>query len=133
MLAKVKILNFKTHQNEKGSLIALENNLDFPFDVQRVYYIFNSENKDRGFHAHKNLSQLIICISGSCQIKVEYNNNKEYYNLNDRHYGLLIEGLVWREMFDFNENTVLLVLVNQKYSKEDYIFKYEEFKQLTNE
>ena len=133
MLAKVKILNFKTHQNEKGSLIALENNLDFPFDVQRVYYIFNSENKDRGFHAHKNLSQLIICITGSCQIKVEYNNNKEYYNLNDRHYGLLIEGLVWREMFDFNENTVLLVLVNQKYDKDDYIFKYEEFKQLTNE
>ena len=128
MKAKVELLTFKEFLNEKGSLIALEEMANIPFQIKRIYYIFNSEGNLRGLHAHKQLKQVLICVSGSCSVKVEYNGTCELYQLSKENQGLLIEGLVWREMFDFKEDTVLIVLASELYNPQDYIFDYNEFK-----
>ena len=128
-----KLINFKTNGDERGSLIALENNHNIPFDVKRVYYIFNTKDKvRRGFHAHKNLKQVAICVSGSCKFLLDDGKNKEEIELNTPNQGLFLEGLIWREMFDFSEDCVLIVLADDYYDEEDYIRDYEVFKDKVN-
>lgn len=114
--------------DERGSLIALEENHNVPFDVKRVYYIFNTkEDVRRGYHAHKNLKQLAICVSGSCSFLLDDGINKQYIDLNTPRQGLLIEGLVWREMYDFSSDCVLMVLADNYYDENDYLRDYDEF------
>ncbi len=114
--------------DNRGSLIALEENHNVPFDVKRVYYIFGTkENVRRGFHAHKNLKQLAICVSGSCTFLLDDGNQKEHINLTTPTQGLLIEGLIWREMYDFTPDCVLIVLADAYYDESDYIRDYNTF------
>lgn len=123
-----KIINFKTNGDERGSLIAIENNHNIPFDIRRVYYIFDTkEGIRRGFHAHKNLKQLAVCISGSCKFLLDDGKTKKDLELNSPNEGLLIEGLVWREMYDFSPDCVLLILADEYYDENDYIRNYDEF------
>lgn len=123
-----KIINFKTNGDDRGSLIAIENNHNIPFDIKRVYYIFDTkEGVRRGFHAHKNLKQLAICVSGSCKFLLDDGKIKEDLELNNPNQGLLIEGLIWREMYDFSPDCVLLVLADEYYNESDYIRDYDEF------
>ncbi|WP_321311722.1 FdtA/QdtA family cupin domain-containing protein [Halarcobacter sp.] len=123
-----KLIDFKINGDNRGSLIAIENNHNVPFDIKRVYYIFDTK-KDvrRGFHAHKNLKQLAISVSGSCKFLLDNGKDKEYIELNSPNQGLLLDGLVWREMFDFSEDCVLLVLTNEYYDENDYIRDYSKF------
>lgn len=129
MTSNTALIPLQIHSDDRGSLIALENGHNLPFDVKRVYYIYNT-NPDiaRGFHAHKKLKQLLIAVSGSVTIKCEYNGQKKNYLLNKLDEGLLIEGLVWRKMYDFSPDCVLLVLANEYYSEADYIRDYDRFK-----
>jgi dTDP-4-dehydrorhamnose 3,5-epimerase-like enzyme len=114
--------------DDRGSLIALEENHNVPFDVKRVYYIFGTkENVRRGFHAHKNLKQLAICVSGSCTFLLDDGIRKQHIELNTPTHGLLIEGLIWREMYDFSEDCVLMVLADHYYDENDYIRDYDVF------
>jgi len=123
-----KVIDFKIMGDDRGSLIALEENHNVPFDVKRVYYIFGTkEGVRRGYHAHKNLKQLAICVSGSCKFLLDDGNVKEHVELNAPTQGLLIEGLVWREMFDFSSDCVLMVLADNYYDEEDYIRDYQLF------
>ena len=129
MTSNTALIPLQIHSDDRGSLIALENGHNLPFDVKRVYYIYNT-NPDiaRGFHAHKKLKQLLIAVSGSVTIKCEYNGQKKNYLLNKLDEGLLIEGLVWRKMYDFSPDCVLLFLANEYYSEADYIRDYDRFK-----
>ena len=128
MTANVDLIVLKIHGDERGSLVALENGHNLPFDVKRVYYIFGTkEGVSRGFHAHKKLTQLLIAVRGSCRITCEYNNKKEEYILSRPDEGLQIDGLVWREMHDFSSDCVLLVLASDYYSEADYIRDYQTF------
>ncbi len=128
MTANVDLIVLKIHGDERGSLVALENGHNLPFDVKRVYYIFGTkEGVSRGFHAHKKLTQLLIALRGSCRITCEYNNKKEEYILSRPDEGLQIDGLVWREMHDFSSDCVLLVLASDYYSEADYIRDYQTF------
>lgn len=123
-----KIINFKTNGDDRGSLIAIENNHNIPFDIKRVYYIFGTkEGVRRGFHAHKNLKQLAICVSGSCKFLLDDGQTKEDIELNNPNEGLLIQGLIWREMYDFSPECVLLVLADEYYDENDYIRNYDDF------
>jgi len=121
-----KLLDFHIFGDERGSLISLESNINIPFDIKRVYYIFDTK-KDvvRGRHAHKNLQQIIIAVSGSCKVLVDNKKDKKIYKLNNPSQGLLIENNVWREMFEFSSDCVLMVLASDYYNKDDYIFEYE--------
>ena len=125
----VEKLTFKMYSDDRGSLIALENKHDFPFNVKRIYYIFNTKKGiPRGFHAHRKLKQVLIAMSGSCRVVCEYGDVRQEYILNKQNEGLLIEGLVWREMHDFTPDCVLMVLADEYYNEDDYIRNYETFK-----
>ena len=130
MQSNVKLVQFEVHGDSRGSLIALECEKEVPFCVRRTYYIYGTQpGTPRGFHAHRNLKQLLIAVSGSVSIHCEFNGAKQEFQLDSPSKGLLIEGLVWREMHDFSEGAVLLVLASEHYSEEDYIRDYNVFKQ----
>lgn len=113
--------------DERGSLVSIESTKNIPFEVKRIYYIFNTQNKPRGFHAHKNLSQVLICVKGNCKVKLDNGREKDTVLLDSPKQGLLIENLVWREMHDFSDDCVLLVLASNYYDESDYIRDYNEF------
>ena len=128
MTANTALIPLQLHGDNRGSLIALENGHNLPFDVKRVYYIYGTkEGITRGFHAHKKLKQMLIAVSGNVTIKCEYNEQKKEYKLSRPDEGLLIEGLVWREMHDFSPDCVLVVLADEYYSESDYIRDYDTF------
>ena len=123
------IFGFKIHGDDRGSLVALENQKDYPFDVKRVYYIFDTlPNVRRGFHAHKKLQQVLICVNGSCKIHLDNGLGETAEVLLDNpSKGLFLSADMWREMYDFSEGAVLLVLASEYYDEKDYIRDYDEF------
>lgn len=122
------IIDFSVLGDERGKLIALETVKNVPFEIKRVYYIYDTEyNVARGFHAHHQLRQLAICISGSCTVLMDDGVNKEEVILNEPNKGLVIEPMQWHEMYNFSENCVLMVLANDLYDEADYIRSYDEF------
>jgi len=123
-----KKLIFLKKGDENGSLIALEENKNIPFEIKRVYYIFDTkEGVRRGFHAHKSLEQVLICVSGSCDILLDDGEEKIVMNLKNRNEGIHIKQLIWHEMFNFSADCVLMVLASDFYYEEDYIRNYEKF------
>lgn len=131
MLATVKAIQFPQHGDERGKLIALESLTELvPFEVKRVYYIFDTTpGTVRGKHAHKVLKQVLICVSGACTIECEMpDGTKTEHRLDWPDRGLLIEGLVWRNMKEFSKDAVLLVLASEHYDEEDYIRDYVRYK-----
>lgn len=122
------IIEVPTFGDMRGSLVSLEVNKQIPFDIKRVYYIFDTkQGVSRGFHAHKNLSQILICVKGSCRILLDNGKITENILLDTPNQGILIEGLIWREMHDFSDDCVLLVLASNYYDESDYIRDYNEF------
>lgn len=127
----VREISLKVHGDERGSLIALENGHNLPFDVKRVYYIFGTQpNVTRGLHAHKNLKQLLIATSGSVEIHCEIKGARQVFFLDSPDKGLLVEGLVWREMKNFTPGAVLMVLASEYYTEADYIRCHKKFSEL---
>ena len=125
---KIEIINFDTKGDERGSLISLEENKNVPFDIKRVYYIFNTvEGIRRGFHAHKKLKQVLVCVAGSCKVLLDDGKSKEEISLDNPSKSLLIESMIWREMFDFSPDCVLMVLANEVYDENDYLRDYQQF------
>jgi len=128
-----KMIDFNIMGDDRGSLIALEENHNTPFDIKRVYYIFGTKEKiRRGYHAHKNLKQLAICVSGSCKFLIDNGKEKVDHTLDSPNQGLLIEGLLWREMYDFSKDCVLVVLASEYYNEDDYIRDYDNFLEEVN-
>ena len=124
----VKLINFPPLGDDRGSLVALEANKIVPFDIKRVYYIFGTRSGvARGFHAHKALKQVAVCVAGSCRMLLDDGQKKEEVLLDSPMKGLLIEDLVWREMHDFTPDCVLLVLASEHYDEADYIRDYDDF------
>ena len=123
-----KIIYFQNHGDSRGNLTALEYNKELPFVVRRVYYIYNVKDKiRRGFHAHKKLNQVLIAIAGSCKILVDDGTKKEVVVLDSPDKGLFVGEDIWREMYDFSDNAVLVSLASEEYNESDYIRDYNEF------
>ena len=122
-------LSFQLRHGIAGELSVLEAEKDLPFAIKRVYYIYNvPPGGRRGFHAHKKLQQCLICMHGSCKVLLDDGTKQEIVELNDPNEGLFIGPVTWREMFDFSEGAVLVALVSEYYSEEDYIRDYDCFK-----
>lgn len=119
---------FQQHGDDRGMLVALEEYKDIPFEIKRVYYMYDTK-KDvhRGFHAHKSLEQILICIHGSCKVLLDNGTEKKIVSLEKSIEGLYIANNMWREMYDFSEDAVLMVLASEYYKEEDYIRDYNEF------
>jgi dTDP-4-dehydrorhamnose 3,5-epimerase-like enzyme len=129
-MSLINIISFPPLGDDRGSLVALEANRTIPFDVKRVYYIFGTQpGVSRGFHAHRALKQVAVCVTGKCRMVLDDGQRREEVLLDSPTKGLLIGDLVWREMHDFSPDCVLLVLASEHYSETDYIRSYEEFKQ----
>lgn len=130
---KINIIPLQAHGDDRGSLIALEESKNIPFTVKRVYYLFNTkEGVRRGFHAHKELKQVAIAVRGSCRFVLDDGNERVEVLLDNPAQGLLIESFMWREMYDFSEDCVLMVLADQLYDESDYIRDYAQFIEAAN-
>ena len=130
LLSLIKWIDFQSLGDERGSLVAVEIGLEkvVPFDIKRVYYIYQTgDGVSRGFHAHRNLKQVAICLAGKCRMVLDNGNKREEVWMNSPTRGLLIESMVWREMHDFSRDCVLLVLASEHYAESDYIRNYDIF------
>lgn len=118
----------KHHSDRKGNISVVENKATIPFDVKRVYYLYDVPGgESRGSHAHKELSQLIIAASGSFRISLDDGNVKRTFVLNRPYQGLYIKPGIWRNLDDFSSGAICLVLASDKYDENDYIRNYENF------
>lgn len=118
----------KNHQ-EKGNLTVVTNNHNIPFEVKRVYYLYDIPGgEERGAHAHKELQQLIFALSGSFDITVDDGKSKRTIFLSRPNIGLLMPPGLWRELNNFSSGSICVVLASQEYSESDYIRDYQEFK-----
>ena len=125
---------FPPHGDDRGQLIAIEQQKDLPFDIKRVYYIYDTKaGVRRGFHAHRNLEQILVCVHGSCKILLDNGKEQETVVLDDPSDGLYIANNMWREMFDFSPDAVLLVLASEYYDEADYIRNYDDFLKMLEE
>ncbi|HIE5767777.1 TPA: sugar 3,4-ketoisomerase [Proteus mirabilis] len=124
----VNIIDFNILGDERGSLISLEENNNIPFEIKRVYYIFGTKDGvSRGFHAHKELKQLAVCVRGSCRFIMDDGKKREELILDKPNLGLLINPMQWHEMHDFSEDCIIIVLANDYYDESDYIRDYDSF------
>lgn len=120
--------SFQEHGDERGQLIALEESKEIPFAIKRVYYMYDTgEGVRRGFHSHRTLEQILICIHGSCRVMLDDGNEKKDILLDRPYEGIYVGPDTWREMYDFSQDAVLLVLASQLYDEGDYIRNYEQF------
>lgn len=124
----VAFFKFKVFKDKYGELTPIESQIDIPFKIKRVYYISNVE-KDitRGFHSHKKLHQILICVSGSIKVRLKTPAEEQIVELKQSSEGLYIGPMIWREMFDFSDNAVLLVLASEYYDEKDYIRQYDRY------
>ena len=128
------ILEIDKHHNEKGNLSVVENGVTVPFDVKRVYYLYDVPGgESRGGHAHKKLQQFIVAASGSFDVTLDDGELKRTFTLNRPYLGLLVVPGIWREIDNFSSGSVCLVLASTRYDQADYIRDYEKFKSYKNE
>lgn len=126
---KVKMLSFKQNGDERGHLVVIEGNKDVPFDIKRIFYIYGSD-KDviRGQHANRETEFVLVNVAGKSKVKVyDGNGNEAIFCLNRPHTGIYLPTMVWKDMYDFSEDSVLLVLASEHYNPSEYIRNYEEF------
>lgn len=124
----IKLIPLQAHGDDRGSLIALEEEHNIPFQIKRVYYMFNTkEGVRRGFHAHKKLKQVAIAVRGSCRFVLDDGKERVEILLDNPAQGLLIDSCIWREMYDFSDDCVLMVLADCLYDESDYIRDYDKF------
>lgn len=127
-MSLVHIIDLPMLGDDRGQLVAIEENKQVPFDIKRVYYIYGTGSSvSRGFHAHKELEQMAICVSGSCKMLLDNGVNKSKVLLDSPAKGVQISPMIWHEMHDFSEDCVLLVLASEHYDEADYIRDYDEF------
>lgn len=125
-----RIIDLRKIHDVRGNLTPIEGGKDIPFDIKRVYYLYDVPGgESRGGHAHKQLQQLIVAASGSFTVTLDDGKEKKMFNLNRSYYGLLIVPGIWRTIDDFSSGAVLLCLASDHYDAEDYIRNYKVFLQ----
>ena len=125
---EIERVQLQAHGDNGGMLIALEQDRNVPFVIRRVYYIFATQRGvHRGKHAHRHLNQLAVAVRGSVTFLLDDGSGPVEVVLDDPSHGLMLGRMVWRELHDFSEDCVLMVLADQLYDPADYITDYEQF------
>ena len=129
MINGVQMLEFPQHGDERGHLVVVEGLKDVPFEIKRRFYIYGSDaNVVRGRHANRKSEFVLINVCGSCKVKtVEINGDTQVFVLDKPHTGIYIPQMVWKDMYDFSPDSVLLVLSNEAYDPDEYIRDYDAF------
>lgn len=132
---KVRMLEFPQRGDERGHLVIVEGNQDVPFDIKRVFYIYGSDSDViRGQHANCRTEFVLINVSGTSKVKVKDGaGNEAVFCLNRPHTGIYLPTMVWKDMYDFSEDSVLLCLASEHYDATEYIRDYDEFEKIINE
>ena len=140
MMVNVEIIDFRdiisdsNRERPMGHLTPIEGAVDIPFEIKRMYYLTRvPENTIRGFHAHKQLEQILICMNGKVTISVSTPYEKQLVTLDDPAKGLYIGPMIWREMYDFSPGSVLTVLASEHYDEKDYIRDYRDYCELAQD
>ncbi|HOI91863.1 MAG TPA: FdtA/QdtA family cupin domain-containing protein [Candidatus Rifleibacterium sp.] len=128
---EIKFYDLQIRGDDRGSLVVVEGLRDIPFEMKRVYYVFDTKmDVKRGFHAHKELEQVAVCVAGSCKFHLDDGKDTTEAQLDSPTKGLYIGKMMWHEMYDFSPNCVLMVFASQYYDEADYIRSYEKFCEL---
>lgn len=129
-LKHCRIIELPKISDPRGNLTFVENQRHIPFDIKRVYYTYDVPGgTDRGGHAHKELEQLIIAMSGSFDITLDDGFEKKKFHLNRSYFGLYVCPMIWRDINNFSSGSVCMVLASNLYSESDYYREYDEFMQ----
>ncbi|MDF9824987.1 dTDP-4-dehydrorhamnose 3,5-epimerase-like enzyme [Breznakia sp. PF5-3] len=133
-MKNTKMIHFKditdVHNQTRpmGHLTPIESAIDVPFEIKRIYYLTKvPENTTRGFHSHRELQQVLLCLNGSVDIEISTPDEKEKITLNNPAIGLYIGPMVWREMSNFSPGSVLLVLASEHYAEDEYLRDYDDY------
>ena len=132
--AKYSLIKLESYCDSRGGLISFEKNKNCPFDVKRCFYLFDTKGKNtkRGKHANIRSKFLLIVISGSCRVKIDTGKEKHDFLLNNPYEALYLDKMVWKEMYEFSHNMVLMVLSNEVYDENEYIRSYKAFKRMVS-
>jgi dTDP-4-dehydrorhamnose 3,5-epimerase-like enzyme len=122
------IKKFSNISDSRGSLLPIEIKKEFGFDVERIYFLYDS-TAPRGFHAHRELQQIMVAVKGSCTVLLDDGRNRQKYLLNSNNEALFIDKLLWREIYSFSKDCILLVAASLSYSEDDYFRDYNSFLQ----
>jgi len=128
------MLEFKQHGDERGHLVVVEGHKDIPFDIKRIFYIYGSDpDVVRGQHANKRTEFVLINVAGKSKVRVnDGKGNEAVFSLNRPHTGIYLPKMVWKDMYDFSEDSVLLCLASEHYDTEEYIRNFDEFVSLAD-
>lgn len=128
-MKKSHMLQFPCHGDHRGWLVAIEGNQDIPFDIKRIFYIFGSDDSVvRGRHANRNSEFVLINVCGSCKVRTEeLDGETQDFVLDKPHTGIYIPRMVWKDMYDFSKDSILLCLSSEHYDNNEYIRDHEEF------
>lgn len=128
MIGQCRLIEFPQMGDVRGHLVVVEGNMDIPFDIKRVFYIYGSDNDVvRGRHANYHSEFVLINVAGTSKVKVDDGKNQKVFHLDRPHIGIYIPKLVWKDMYDFSEDSVLLCLSNEHYDGSEYIRDYDEY------
>lgn len=128
-----KIIDLPRINDPRGNLTFVEGDVHIPFQIQRVYYLYDVPGgAERGGHAHKDLQQLIIAMSGSFDIHLDDGRTKKTFHMNRSYFGLYVPTMIWREIDNFSSGAVCMVLASERYAESDYYRDYQEFLQAAN-
>ena len=125
-----KIIDIRRYTDNRGYLSVVENGLDIPFDIKRIYYLYMVPEVARGAHAHKELQQLLIATSGSVEVIMDDGESKKTFHLDKPWKGLYVPAGLWRDLEHFTKDAVLLCLASERYDENDYIRQYVDFLKL---
>lgn len=130
-----QMLEFPQNGDERGHLVIVEGNNDIPFDIARIFYIYGSDSDVvRGQHANRKSEFVLINVAGSCKVKVmDGKGNEAVFVLNRPHTGIYLPNMLWKDMYDFSKDSVLLCLSSEHYDSQEYIRNYDEFIKIVNE
>lgn len=131
----VRMLEFSQKGDERGHLVIVEGMKDIPFEIKRIFYIYGSDQEVvRGQHANKESKFVLINVSGQSKVKVkDGKGNEAIFSLNRPHTGIYLPQMVWKDMYDFSEDSVLLCLASEHYNAAEYIRDYNEFVKIVNQ
>lgn len=125
---KYRIIEFPLINDFRGNLVFMENNKDIPFDIQRIFYVFDvPPDVRRGGHAHKTVQEVIIPLAGSIDISVDDGITKKIFHLNKPSQGLYVSSMIWRELYNYSPGSILLALASTPFDPSDYYKNYQEF------
>ncbi len=126
-VTECQLIDIRRYSDTRGYLSVVENGIDIPFDIKRIYYLYMVPEVARGAHAHKQLQQLLIATSGSVDVIMDDGQEKKTFHLDRPWKGLLIPSGLWRDLENFSGGAVLMCLASEKYDADDYIRDYDEF------